>query len=207
MLPGKNSIKEVSVQIFVDRTAEMLQINVAQQLKAAAGTVREYSIEDEADVIEGDGKTPVGGSVTLLRTDRGILARGTLHTDVELTCSRCLSVFTHSLSVGIEEEYLPTIDVYTGSTLSLPEDTDTFTIDENNILDLTEALRQYALTAIPMKPLCQPDCAGLCPVCGGNLNQGACRCSTKPPDARWAKLVPLILAGNETLAKDQKGKK
>ncbi|MBI2847845.1 MAG: DUF177 domain-containing protein [Chloroflexi bacterium] len=183
----------------------MLQINVSQQLKASVGTTREYSIEDMIDVTGGgDGKNKVRGSISLLRTDRGILVKGTLHTDVELTCSRCLSLFPQSLAVDIEDEYLPTIDVYTGNNLPLP-DAETFTIDEHNILNLAEAVRQYALTAIPMKPLCRPDCKGLCPVCGGNLNQGACRCFPKPPDPRWAKLNQLTMASNQTSAKDQKG--
>jgi len=42
-----------------------------------------------------------------------------------------------------------------------PDEAGCFTIDEHQVIDLTEAVRQYALMAVPMKPLCREDCAGL----------------------------------------------
>ena len=80
-----------------------------------------------------------------------------------------------------------------GSLLSLPDEPGCFTIDEHHILDLTEAVRQYALLALPMKPLCRQDCAGLCPTCGHNLNQGGCGCPPQGPDPRWSGLNKLLL--------------
>jgi len=47
-----------------------------------------------------------------MRTDRSILVKGTLHTEVEVTCSRCLSLFSCPLALNIEEEYFPTADVF-----------------------------------------------------------------------------------------------
>lgn len=129
-----------------------------------------------------DGNRLVEGEVQLIRTNRGFLVRSTLHTDIELTCSRCLTLFRYPLSINIEEEYFPTTNIITGTPLSLPDEPDCFTIDEHNILDLSEALRQYTLLAMPMKPLCSEDCAGLCPVCGSNLNQAPCQCSIKVID-------------------------
>ena len=153
-----------------------MQMNVAQLLKAPIGTTREYEVNGTVD-ITGDGiGSEVCGEVKLLRTNRGILVKGTLHTEIQTTCSRCLSLFTCPLTLNIEEEYFPVIDVVSGTSLSVPEEPGCFTIDESHILDLTEAIRQYALLAKPMKPLCHEDCAGLCPSCGHNLNQGSCSC-------------------------------
>jgi uncharacterized protein len=76
-------------------------------------------------------------------------------------------------------------------TLPSPEEPSAFTIDEHHILDLTEGIRQYALMAIPMKPLCNKDCAGLCQKCGQNLNQGKCNCPAEEIDPRWSKLAGL----------------
>jgi uncharacterized protein len=45
-----------------------------------------------------------------------------------------------------------------------------------------------------MKPLCRPDCAGLCPVCGQNLNLGECQCPPPEADPRWAKLRQIGLS-------------
>jgi len=65
------------------------------------------------------------------------------------------------LELNIEEEFYPISDVTTGSMLDEPAEIDDFIIDEHLILDLSEAVRQYALLAIPMKPLCRADCQGI----------------------------------------------
>jgi len=178
----------------------MVQINVSQQLKASIGTTRDYEVNGIVD-IEG-GNVTVKGMVRLTRTDRSILAGGSLHTEIELTCSRCLSLFGCPLTLTIEEEYFPTTDIYSGTPLTLPDEPSYFTIDEHNILDLTEAIRQYAILAIPMKPLCHQDCAGLCPTCGANLNLSSCNCPPIPADPRWSGLKKLVLTETETRAKE-----
>ena len=181
----------------------MVQINVSQQLKESIGSIRKHEVSGIVDI---DGiKNTVQGEVKLMRTDRGILAQGTLYTDSELTCSRCLSLFNCPLTVNIEEEYFPTTDIVSGAPLPLPEEPGRFTINEHNLLDLTEAIRQYTLLAIPMKPLCHQDCAGLCPTCGVNLNQASCDCPPEPVDSRWSELSKLVLADTEASLKEQKG--
>ena len=172
-----------------------MQINVAQLLKTPVGSTRSHKVSGTVD-ITGDGvDSEVYGEVKLLRTNRGILVRCTLYTEIQVTCSRCLSVFRCPLTLNIEEEYFPVIDVISGASLSLSEEPGSFTIDENHILDLTEAVRQYALLAKPMKPLCCENCAGLCPRCGQNLNQGLCSCF--PQEAAPPRLVLSKLALTE----------
>jgi len=136
-----------------------MRINVSQQLKSSIGSVRKYEVSEIVNVA--DGGSMVKGEIELLRTDRGILAKGRLHIEVEVTCSRCLSLFSCPLTINIEEEYFPITDIVSGASLPLPEEPGSFTIDEHHVIDLTEAIRQYALLAIPMKPLCREDCAGL----------------------------------------------
>jgi uncharacterized protein len=166
------------------------EINVAHLLKALVGTTQAYAIDDIVNIT--DNNIPVQGEVNLTRSGRSILVRSTIRTEMELTCSRCLRLFRCPLILNIEDEFFPTIDITTGIPLPPPDESGAFTIDKNNILDLTEAIRQYSLLAIPMKPLCQEDCAGLCPTCGVNLNQTSCNCQPKPVDSRWAKLSNLI---------------
>ena len=168
-----------------------MRINVSQQLKSSIGSIRNYEVSEVVSIAGGD--SMVEGKVTLVRTDRGILTEATLHTEVEVTCSRCLSLFDYPLTLSIEEEYFPITDVVSGTSLSLPEEPGCFTIDEHHVLDLTEAIRQYALLVIPMKPLCRQDCAGLCPTCGHNLNQGPCDCLPQQADPRRSKLNKLAL--------------
>ncbi len=166
-------------------------INVAQLLRASIGSVKDCEIKQVID-ITGDGvDSLVQGNVRLMRTNRSILVKGALETDVELTCSRCLSPFRRSLKMNIEDEYYPTTDVDTGVAIAVPDEPGCFTIDGNHILDLTEAVRQYALLAIPMKPLCKENCAGLCPFCGQNFNRGPCGCPPRVADPRWSELSKL----------------
>lgn len=173
-----------------------MEINVAQLLKSPIGAEREYEVSGEIDVL-GDGNfCSVAGKVNLTRTDRGVLVRGLLATDVGLTCSRCLSPCRCPLAINMVEEFFPTIDIITGARLPR-EEPDRFTIDERHILDLTEAVRQAAVLTIPMKPLCSADCAGLCPDCGQNLNQGPCRCPPRHGDPRWAALRELQVTDKE----------
>ena len=152
-----------------------MQVNVAQLLKAPIGTTRDYEVDEAADI--DDSSHPVKGKVQLTRTNRGILVRGTINTEAKVTCGRCLNEFNCPLTLKIVEEYFPTIDVISGAPAALPDEPGSFTIDERHILDLIEAIRQYAIMAIPMKPLCRRDCAGLCPTCGYDLNKGSCGCS------------------------------
>jgi uncharacterized protein len=180
-----------------------MEVSVSQQLKSPIGTVREYPVNEMADVLGFGVKIPVEGLVKLTRTHRGILVQGTLKAKVPVECSRCLNVFDYPLIFKIEEEFFPIIDVNSGSHLEMPDDPGSFVIDEHHILDLSEAIRQNALLAIPMKPLCKEECAGLCESCGTDLNKGPCDCKAAEIDPRWAKLAKLGATGNNTKKKKE----
>jgi uncharacterized protein len=168
-----------------------MQINVSQLLKESIGSSRKYKIDEAIDIAGDEHDSAVSGDISLLRTQYGILVRGKLHTELELTCSRCLSAFRFPLSINFEEEYIQTVDVNSGLPLEPSGESGSFTIDEHHVIDLSEAIRQYALLVIPMKPLCRADCAGICQECGHNLNQGPCGCLVQTVDPRWSKLMNL----------------
>ena len=132
-------------------------INVSQLLKEPTGSSRSYQVKE---VVEQKVREAIEGELTLLHSGQGILVEGQMVVKVELMCSRCLNTFVCPVSFNLEEEFLPTVDVASGLPLSLPEGLANFTIDNNHMLDLGEAIRQYTLLNLPMKPLCQPDCAG-----------------------------------------------
>jgi uncharacterized protein len=173
-----------------------MQIDVSQLCKEPIGSTRQYQINETIDVGDGDGSYEVQGGIKLVRTDRGMLGKGTLHTEVEVTCSRCLSFFSCPLTLNIEEEYFPTTDIISGASVPLPEEPGYFTINERYVLDLDEAIRQYIMLAIPMKRLCRGDCAGICLTCGHNLNQGPCGCLPQEVDPRWSEMNRLTLAND-----------
>lgn len=87
------------------------------------------------------------------------------------------------------------MDVVSGVALDTSGlDAEGFAIDEYHLLDLTEALRQYTIVAVPMKPLCKADCAGICPTCGTNLNESTCDCDKSLKDGRWGPLLERLSA-------------
>jgi uncharacterized protein len=168
-----------------------MQINVSQLLQEPIGSTREYEINAAAEIIGDSHEYKIQGKCRLLRTQRSILVKCVLSSEVELDCCRCLGRFRQPLKIQFEEEYLPTVDVHSGAPLPSPEEVSAFTIDEHHTIDLTDAVRQYSLMALPMKALCAEDCAGLCQKCGQNLNQGKCGCPEKDFDSRWSKLAEL----------------
>lgn len=172
----------------------MIAMNVAQLLKDDVGTTREYDI-DQALPELGEGIElirPIVGHLQLIRTNRGILARGTFKTAVRLECSRCLDVVVEDLPLTFAEEYIPVVDVTTGLPTHVPHESYTYRINEKHELDLEPAIREYGLLELPMAPLCRGDCAGLCPQCGVNRNQQTCACVVSAADNRFAALQALL---------------
>jgi uncharacterized protein len=176
-----------------------MRFHVAQLLKEGIGATRSYELhEADAEVADDGSRGLIEGSVTFLRTKSGILVRATLHLRCPDACSRCLAPVEVPLELQIEEEYLPTVDILTGTVCPRPEEPGAFVIDDHHILDLTEAVRQYRVLASPMQPLCRPDCAGLCPVCGQNLNEASCACRRDEYDPRWGGLAKLARGETES---------
>ena len=84
---------------------------------------------------------------------------------MHLNCSRCLEEFTLPLSKEIKLNF-PIENKACGSTGRRPA----------GEIDLTDNLREEIILSYPLKPLCRPDCLGLCPTCGRNFNKGECNC-------------------------------
>src|SRR5438093_1888266 len=158
--------------------------NVAQLLQEDPGATRHYELDEPPYRID-DGVeaiSPLTGSVKLNRTNRGVLADADLATAVSLECSRCLEEVVAPIRSHITEEFYPTVDLRSGVTIDRPDGGTGFMLNEAHELDLTEPVRQSILLELPMKPLCRPDCGGLCPQCGQNLNERPCDCAIEPTD-------------------------
>ena len=123
----------------------------------------------------------------------GIWVLGRLKAEVSAECSRCLTDVEESLDTEISEQYYPSVDTSTGTAITAPLlEEEAFRIDATNELDVREALRQNLITSLPMKPLCKPECAGICPDCGVNRNESQCHCGEDERDPRWARLIELL---------------
>jgi uncharacterized protein len=169
-----------------------MDMNVSLLLREPIGSTRDYDIDEVIDITgEGKNQNRIKGHCNMLRTQRSILVKCNLNTELELSCSRCASNYLQPLKIKFSEEFYPSVDAESGVVLPPPEEASSFTIDEQHILDLTEAVRQYFILAVPMKALCKKDCAGLCATCGKNLNLGKCDCPRTDIDPRWARLADL----------------
>jgi len=173
-----------------------MQYNVAQLLKGSTGAERRYDVWEEIRDLDPDLEplTPIVGSVTLMRTSQGILATGRLQVTLRLACNRCLESMTSEVELELEEEFHPLASFPESSLDQLPEEEldEALWIDEHHVLDLSEVIRQGLWLSAPMEAICRPDCAGLCPRCGGNRNLGECLCVGEEIDPRWAALQALL---------------
>jgi uncharacterized protein len=171
-----------------------MRFNVAQLLKEPVGSTRKYHLAEDVQDLGGEVRLthPIEGAIRLIHTIEGVLVSGPLHTEVELTCSRCLESFSTVIDFTLEEEFRPIIDINTGGKLPPVDGEDKATlIDGQHIIDLLEVMRQDILLALPSRPLCKPDCAGFCSQCGQNLNEGPCTCEQPLGDPRWEALRTL----------------
>ena len=145
---------------------------------------------------------PSGIDYDLMLTNagEGILVTGILTTHVVGTCDRCLSPAEFDVSGEVDEYYL----------FEEPEDTgdddddelDFSLVSADNTIDLSGALLSSLVMETPFVVLCQPDCKGLCPVCGANLNEEDCGHAAQIEEERlkaspFAVLASLDLDGEE----------
>ena len=172
--------------------------NVAQLMKAPVGTSLEYDISEDEIQLDKDIQVigPLLGHVRLRRTNQGLLVDGCVDLTLELSCNRCLKEFEQPMHVTFAEQFYPTVDVVSGLPLPPIDEEEIFLIDAHHLVDLTEAVRQNVLLALPMVTLCREDCKGLCPQCGHDLNLGPCECQPEV-DARFSVLEKLLQNGSE----------
>lgn len=120
----------------------------------------------------------------------GILVRGRLRFHLEQPCGRCLVPQPLDLDVTVAE-------LFTDPARRDPDDEDDpgyELIDDATALDLTTLVRDALLIDLPVRTICREDCAGLCPVCGGDRNHTDCgHTESGSADPRWSKLAELDL--------------
>ena len=149
----------------------MLRYNVAELLRAAPGTSERHDITGlRLPLDEGlELARPLEGHVKLTNSGRGILVQGHLESALTEQCSRCLRDAEAAISLDIEEEALPSIDLESGLPVAMDDGPDPHRLDDHHELDLDPVIRDAVSLAEPIAPLCRSDCPGLCKVCGIDL--------------------------------------
>jgi uncharacterized protein len=123
---------------------------------------------------------------------KDILLRGNINTRLELECSRCLEKFLYPVNENFQTIFQPFSPRTTEEEVELVKEDLDVAFYKEDIIDLTEIVREQILLSIPMIAVCDESCLGLCPHCGQNLNQGKCLCVTETIDPAWHKLQDLV---------------
>ena len=110
-----------------------------------------------------------------------------VHEDVRLeydtSCARCAEPVTGKIEFSFEKD-IATDDV--------SKDNDDYVFPEDKKIDLVSLTEEQLMLELPSKTLCREDCAGLCPKCGKNLNEGKCSCPEHEGDPRLQILKSLL---------------
>ena len=123
-------------------------------------------------------------AVLLKRDGQGIKAQGKLKTIVSLPCVRCLESFELKINSRFDLMLFP-LELMDQKNAALDAEDMEYIFFEGGQIDLEKLLLEQVNLFIPFNPLCSPDCRGLCPNCGVNLNQDSCQCEESKNEIRF----------------------
>ncbi len=156
----------VSLLIIMEKKPYSLRTNVGHFLNKAIGFSRDFPFNYPEIFIEPDLNIKnFKGEFRFSRTREGLLLQAALEGDLEATCVRCLTLHDAHIQTSFEELYEFASRVVGEADLIVPDD---------GYIDLGVIFREYLLLEMPINVLCKPDCLGLCPECGQNLNEKLC---------------------------------
>jgi len=129
--------------------------------------------------------------LTIQEIGEEFFCQGQMVAPVEEECARCLTLFKDELTndisfivkIGEEKSNLAADD---------EEENIIYLKPGEHVVDLRDLIREAIILALPIKPLCDPECKGLCPQCGANLNEETCDCKVEEYDNRWEGLKDLL---------------
>ena len=136
---------------------------------------------------------PVSWAVEVTNTGAALLVSGTARATGSCECSRCLEEATFRFEGDIEGYFLVEGDNRPDEgddEGEAPGEDEFDALPADHVIDLEPLIKAALLVDAPQQPLCREDCAGLCPSCGANLNEGDCGC------ARDGALVEFDRAAN-----------
>lgn len=150
----------------MNQSRNLLRVNAGFLYNQLIGSSRDIHLEFDQIHLHPDlDLTDFKGIIRLSRTPQGVLAQGEFNASMEAECVRCLEPYSQKIHAAFSELYTFKGRGVTEVGLMLPED--------GNI-NFSPLVWEYFNLEIPIKPLCRPDCKGLCVMCGANLNEETC---------------------------------
>lgn len=135
--------------------------------------------------------SPVHLAAGVRKDHAKVRVNGRVQATLGLACSRCLEGFAVPVDAAFELMYLPVATEAAAGDQGVEEDDLGTSYYRDGVIDLGDLVREQLSLALPMKPLCQDACRGLCQECGTNLNSGSCSCARRWDDPRLAPLEAL----------------
>lgn len=121
--------------------------------------------------------------------ERGIEFRATCEATLGLRCSRCLTALEFGVSEDVALVLTHDATTFAAKDTRIDREDTEFFYAEGGKVDLRRLATEQLYLQVPMKPVCDPGCRGLCPRCGEDLNRSACTCEAEPVDPRLAPLL------------------
>lgn len=147
------------------------------------------------DLVEaGEARFPLPLQIRLriFRIDEMVEAEGELETAIGLSCSRCLTDFEFPVSSRFSLTFtreLPAVEDGEGEEgVEVSAEDMGLILFEGEEIDLRDGIQEQVVMALPFRPLCQPECKGLCPVCGADRNVTDCGCESPDFNLKFAAL-------------------
>jgi uncharacterized protein len=157
--------------------------------RALQGEVPAADLEFDSAEIKVLGKILV--DVTAERQAREVRIRGSFQVDVELRCSRCLEPVRFPVVARFDQFYESNAEHPLEGEIELQERDTEIAFFSGDFIEVSDIVREQILLALPMKPICQESCKGLCPHCGRNRNLEVCNCESLFVDPRFVQLLKL----------------
>lgn len=135
-----------------------MKIDVSKLIGEEIGATVQRELDEEVAIPE---RSPaqIQGQLTLTRLDQSVLAKFDITASLNLNCDKCLESFREQLPLSFEREY----------SLISSADPEILSIDDSK-LDTDPAIAQEIIINLPLQAVCKPDCKGLDPETGENLN-------------------------------------
>ncbi len=170
-----------------------VDLNELREREKPLRIVKEFGDKElKVDNPIGSLRGPVHSEMEVSLWGERVHVEGELGADLVLTCSRCLKFFDRKIQKEFEVEFVPDPVMETEGEEVVLDYTD---LDvgfyRNDGLDVRAVISEQIVLEIPMQPICQEACKGLCDQCGADLNEGDCNCQGQTIDPRFEALLDL----------------
>jgi len=163
-----------------------LRLDVSYLVKDSPGTHKDFDFNFPQMVFSPElTLVDIQGTIAISTTEDGVVAEGKMAALTQLICSRCLDDYWQPITIDFTE-------IFSSHPLDGEDSLDEQLLPADGSIDLTPILRDYATLDIPIRQICRPDCKGLCPTCGENLNLVDCGHRQESIDPRLAELGELL---------------